>query len=138
MVGTESRKINLSELTGRYVGKSWQDYSCIKLMHDFYDDLGVDVPDQYAGIGLSDAIKKWRDHPRYAISRMISLFRHLGSASNTKDPDRYDLLVIRRMQEVFPGIYLGSSKFMTSTLQEGVVIGIIGNLNRPILARRLL
>ena len=63
MVGNDA-KINLSELTGKFVGKPWSMYSCIGLMHDFYTEIDIDVPDEYKGVKLEEAIDYWKKAPR--------------------------------------------------------------------------
>jgi len=133
----QNAKINLSELTGKFVGKPWEKFSCIGLMHDFYTDIGIDVPDNFGGIALDDAISEWRNAPARAISVMLSLFKTLGEKGNTKYPSVFDVLVIRRRGEIFPAIALPGGRFMTSTLGEGVIVGSIGEDLKVIMARRM-
>lgn len=130
--------MSLCVITSKYVGKPWGKYSCIGLMHDFYKDLGADVPDSYDGISVETAVDEWRKRPAAAITAMINLFKTLGRPSDRKSPRRYDLLVLRRRGEVFPGIYLIGGMFLTSTPAEGVVTWKIGKDVYPIMARSLL
>ena len=137
MVGNDA-KINLSELTGKFVGKPWSMYSCIGLMHDFYTEIDIDVPDEYKGVKLEEAIDYWKKAPREALLDMVGLFRTLGKDGNPKDLKQFDLLVLKRYRAIYPAIYLYGGRYITSTLKEGVAVGMLGADIKVLLVRSLI
>jgi len=131
----------LSEITGKYIGKSFTEMPCMHLMHGIYTDLSVDLPDSFGKLTIDNYQEYFRENPRLIQARMMQLIKSLGKPASVKSLKIYDLVVIMQpglRPVIFPAVYVGRKMIITSVIKEGVVVARLDSFNRPILARRLI
>lgn len=131
--------LSLSEITGKYIGKSYTEMPCMTLMHSIYTDLGFDVPDSFGKLTIDNYQEYFEENPKLIQARMLQLIKSLGRPVNVSKIKIYDLLVIMiPKQVIFPAMYVGRRMFITSSKNDGVVIAFLDKRNKPIMARRLI
>ena len=68
----------MAELTGDYVGKPFCECNCMQLLYDMYSDMGIDVPESFDGLNLSNYLIQWEIDKKSTIKKMIELFNTLS------------------------------------------------------------
>lgn len=134
--------INLSELTGKYVGKQFNEFSCMKLMHDFCHDIGFDMPGDFDGLTLDNYMEFWERDKKEAIKKLFLFFMTLGeNVFDFSKIKRFDLLIMEETngdkKNMYPALYMGGNICMTSNINSGVKMFHIGAIHKVVLARRI-
>jgi len=129
----------LSEITGKYIGKSFSEMPCMHLMHGIYADLGFDAPDSFGSLTLDNYQEYFRANPKLTQARMLQLIKSLGRPADIDRLKIFDLVVVMQPDRViFPAVYVGKKMIMSSFARHGVAVFHLGKFNRPIMARRLI
>ena len=129
----------LSEITGKYIGKSFIEMPCMHLMHSIYSDLGFEGPKSFGELTLDNYLEAFKENSRLTQARMLQLLKWLGQPVPLNRLKIYDLVVVMQPGRViFPGVYVGRRMVITSAIREGVAVTRLGGFNRPIMARRLI
>lgn len=133
--------INLSHLTARYIGRPFEESSCMGLLYDVYTDIGVKVPSQFGGLDLDSYFLAWEKDKRGTIAVMLDLFQTLGApVVDLSRLKRFDLLAVEETngdkKNIYPAIFTGNRMALTSNLTQGVRMFHIGQLHRVLMARR--
>lgn len=133
------KRISLSKITGKVLGKSFEEMPCHKLLDTVYNKmLQVGLPTQVGHLNLENGSDWFVHNPQRT---MMALMRHLASLGvrvPIKNVWLLDLVVTRQMGGlIFPGIYVGRNKILTSTHREGVVVAPLGRFNKPVIVRRV-
>jgi len=137
--------MNLSELTAKFVGRPYSQYSCMGLVHAFYSQLGVNLPNSYGYLTLNNFMGYYFKNPGKTQVEMIKVVNSLGEQSSAQYPKLLDLLIVaqnlRVRHVISPGllaaIYVGKGHAMTSFLKTGVSVFRLDKHNRAIASRRI-
>jgi len=133
----ELKKIPMSELTGKYIGKSYRQMPCLTLVHSVLTDLGAQVPDTYKHLSLENYLAFFTEQPEAAQNILLELLAEIGQPADLDRLKCYDLLAIKQPAgHIYPAINLKRNQALASTVNEGVCTVTLGQYNRPILARR--
>jgi hypothetical protein len=134
MVGQQT---SLAELTGRYVGKSFSECSCMELAYSWYTEIGVDVPFSFDGLTVDNYFPVWEKDRKAVINIMLELFSTLGEpVADFTRLQRHDLLAVQEKNNIYAAIYLENSMAITSNIAYGVRVFFLGKRHRVIAARR--
>lgn len=133
------KKIIPIELTKKYLGKSWEQCNCMELVRRVYIDLGVQLPEDHKGIRTANIPELIKTQPRFAQAMLVSACNMIGKRINKKEIQRYDLVLLWQnfSRILYPGIYLGNGKIMTSAIQQGVQVINNALINRIVAAWRV-
>ncbi len=55
---------SLSEITGKYIGRSFTDMPCMHLMHSIYADLGFEAPKSYGELTLDNYQQAFKENSK--------------------------------------------------------------------------
>jgi hypothetical protein len=138
------KKVSLSAITGRYVGKPYHKCSCLQLWDELSRELGADFPAEYEGIDLSNFMAFWEADPDTAIGKLFEFMDTIGTAvEDFSRVQTYDFLAVEQAcldgsRNVCVAVYLSAGKILISTEAVGVRVTFLGSRNRVIKARRLL
>ena len=135
-----------AEITGKYINKSFKEYSCMGFLYAFYTELGVFVPNSFEDLTLDNYASSYKKDPRETQIRMLKLIRSLGKPSKATLPHLADLLVIAQNTTrkgvikpgLFPAVYVGKGQAISSFIGAGVTTFELDKNQRPIVARRML
>jgi hypothetical protein len=128
------------KITKKYLGKPWERCNCMELIRRIYGDLGVKLPEEHKGFTTADIPLLLEERPGFTRALLVSACNLIGTRINADDRKRYDLVLIWQSQTktLFPGVYLGHSRVITSAIVGGVQIVQFGSVNRPVAAWRVL
>lgn len=130
--------MNLSETTGRWIGRDFKDHGCLDFCHSFLKDLGFNPPERVGDWGVDNYRELVDADIKKAQSVMLKLFLKIGNAAPAAYPTLADLLVVRQADGVyFPAVYVGAGKAIASFIKKGVAIFVIDAANQVVMARRL-
>jgi len=129
---------SLSQMTAKYVGRPFSSCSCMELAYNWYQDLGIEVPDQYKDLALNNFFAKWEQDKKGTINKMLELFKTLGRPADISNLCRHDLLAVNEKNNIYAAIALSASTAITSNISQGVRVFMLGELHRVVLARRLI
>jgi len=127
------------KITKRYLGKTFEQCNCMELIRRIYGDLGVRLPESHKGIKTSDIPALLHDRPKFAQAMLVSACNAIGKRIGIDQIKRYDLVLVHQKisKVLFPGVYLGSSKIITSATRDGVTAAKLSDINKPIAAWRI-
>jgi hypothetical protein len=136
----------LAEITARYVGKPFREYTCMGLLYSLYTNLGIDVPDHFENLTLDNYMDQFKKDPYGTQITLMRMIRSLGQRSKAPLPHLGDLLIVAQATTrkgvirpgFLPAMYVGRGQAIASFLLKGVTVFQLDPLNRPIVARRLL
>ena len=134
-----------AEITAKYIGKPFSEYSCMGFLHAIYSDLGVEVPDEWEGLTLDNYMDFFESNPLLIQSKLMRLCRKLGKDSRKDIPRIGDLLVVAQDKRkigiktpgLFPAIYGGKNTAIASFVRSGVCAFQLDANHRPVVARRM-
>lgn len=131
--------MNLSKITAKYIGRTFEDYGCIELIVSFMNDIGTPLPDEVNGITVENYNDLVEADIRAAHITMLKTFRKIGEPASAKYPAIGDLLVIfqRRHGGMFPAVSVGQGNAIASFIKKGVMVFKTDKWNFPIMARRI-
>ena len=129
---------NFGILTRKYIGAPFEDYNCLRFVHDFYTDAGIEVPDKYKEYSLETYMEHWEKDPEGMIKVMMELFKTIGEEADVKSLKKGDLIVVQYKTVKFPALYIGANKVLAASQKDGVQTYILGDVFVPIMARRLI
>ncbi len=133
--------MRLAQITGKYIGRSFSECNCLGLIHDMYENFGIEFPTDYghlhAGTNIGNYMDLFEADPKEAIRLMLELFKTLGQPIKTNRYKIGDLLAVRQPDGVvYPAVYVGFDQAISSFLETGVAVFRLDPANRVILARR--
>ena len=128
------------KITKRYLGKTWDNCNCMDLIRRIYGDLGAKLPEEHKGVTTADIPFLLESQPKKAQALLVSACNLIGARIAPDTLKRYDLVLIWQAQTktLFPGVYIGYDRIITSAIVGGVQIVQFGQVNRPIAAWRVL
>ena len=130
--------MNLSKITGKYVGQSFEKCNCMELVYNWFNEIGITLPDSYKGLNLQNHVEKWQKDRKSTGKIMLELFKTLGKKADVNKIKRHDLLAIQEKDNVFAAIAVGTNTAITSNINIGVRVFRIGQFKKVVLARRFL
>lgn len=132
--------MRLSTITQKYIGKPFEEMGCALFVYDFYQDLGVQLPTSIDGLNLGNYMEEFVKNKRHVQGILTKLVKSIGVKSSTEFPKIGDLLLVyqSRVKVMFPAVYVGRSSAITSFTETGVAIFKLNELNRAIMARKVL
>jgi len=130
--------MNLSKITGKYVGQSFEKCNCMELVYNWFSDLEIKLPDKYKDLDLYSYMDNWEKDKKGTIKTMLELFRTLGTEVNIKKIKKYDLLAVQEKGNIYAAIAIGVNTIITSHINKGVKVSKLGKYHKVILARRLI
>ena len=134
-MGTE---ISINKMTSKYVGKPFETCTCMNLAYNWYQDLGVSVPDSFGGLSLKNYFEAWKLDKKAVLNEMVKLFESLGTPVDLNDIQRHDLLAVSEAGNLYAAIALGNGMIITSHISVGVRVLKLGKIHQAVLARRLI
>lgn len=136
MVG---QKIKLADMTGKYVGKSFAECTCMRLAYGWYHDIGIDVPDSFGDLNIENYLAAWNADKKKTLASMVELFLTLGKpVEDLNALKKHDLLAVEEEGNLYAAISLGGKMAITSHYIEGVRVFFLGERHRVVLARRMI
>ena len=110
------------------------------LIRRIYGDLGAKLPEEHKGVTTADIPFLLESQPKKAQALLVSACNLIGARIAPDTLKRYDLVLIWQAQTktLFPGVYIGYDRIITSAIVGGVQIVQFGQVNRPIAAWRVL
>lgn len=138
-MGSVAAQISLSKITAALIGKPYEEVSCIGLLDRVYrEHLGIDVPQEWEGMTVGNFRERFEADRTKTICSMLRLIRSVGRGVSTRDPRIFDLLVLKA-NVLFPAVYIGGGKAMTSLIGGEVCVCLANGFGvRCLLARRLI
>jgi hypothetical protein len=132
--------MKLSTITQKYVGKTFEELNCAQFVNDFYTDAGVSLPTSFEGLTLKNYMREFIRNKRKVHGILTKLIKSMGVESSVEFPKIGDLLLIYqpRVKVMFPAVYVGKSSAITSFTETGVTVFKLSELNKAIVARRVL
>lgn len=129
---------SLTKMTGRYIGKSFEDCGCLQLVHSWYHNIGFDFPDKYKDLELNTYMLNWQEDRKGTIDKMMELFKTLGTKIDVNKIQRHDLLAVKEKGNIYAAVALATNTAITSHIVTGVKIFKLGKLHQVLIARRLI
>ncbi len=132
--------MKLSTITQKYVGKPFEEMGCAQFVYNFYKDLGIQLPTDFEGLNLRNYMAAFTKNKRRVHGILVRLVKSIGTKSSVEFPKIGDLLIVfqPRVKVMFPAVYVGKSSAMTSFTETGVTVFKLSELNKAIVARRIL
>jgi len=135
MVGN---KTGIAEMTAKYVGKPFSACSCMKLVKDWFDDLGFNIPESFEDMTLDNYMAAWKADRAATIEKMFRFFNTLGNpVEDFTSLSRHDLLAVEENENTYAAIYLGNNMIISGNLYQGIRVLYLGKINVVVMARRL-
>ena len=131
----------LAELTGKYIGKSFEEINCLEMAHNFYKEIGGDFPDKFKNYNLYNYIEYWELDRENAVETLNELWESLpGEDVSVDDIKQFDFLMMQDIQteNIYIAILIQNNMVMVSSLKEGVRMSFIGERHKVLKARRIL
>lgn len=130
--------ISMARLSGKYIGQPFIACSCMRMVHDWYTDLGVDMPTAFDDLDLTSYFEAWQADKKAVTKKMFGLFDTLGVAADPTDLVRHDLLIVREQDNFYAAIYMGDGLVMASHIDEGVKLIHLGRNHQVSVNRRMI
>lgn len=118
------------------MGLQFNECGCIQLIHSWYADLGIKLPDSFEGLTLSNYFEFWERDKKAAIAKMLYYFNSLGEESTILGC--HDLIAVKEKGNTYAAVYLGNGMAITSNINSGVRVFHLGRYHKVILIRRIL
>lgn len=132
-----TKKINLAELTAKYVGKPFSEYSCWELTRQFYSDLGIDFPKEFEEYTIENYFEKLHQNEQKGFNAFLRFMDTIGEPCI--DLKMYDMVAIQDINKnIYVGIYLHTNLVLVSNIHMGVRVSHLGEYNTVVKSRRLL
>lgn len=133
-------KFSLAKITGELIGKPWGEVGCIEVLHRVYNEyLGIEAPVRYRHLNLDNWRAHFEKNPDKTARHMLNFLKRRGRPADLDRLTWWDLVVCRQPDGgLFPGVYVGRGRVLTSTITEGVILAPLDDTNRPLFARRFL
>lgn len=113
-------------------------YDCMGLVYAYCRDMGKPIPDSFGEITLDNYAEFYASDKVMVEKVLCEYFTTIGRAVNVKSIIAGDLLVMEiRDAGLFPAIYCGNCKFMTSYSDGGVRVYEFSDKVWPRVARRV-
>ena len=124
-------------ITGKYVGR--RDISCAGLVHSVLYDIGTELPKSLGDLTLDNYMERFRQKPLETQSLFLRGIKSIGQYADPKHIRRWDVVVLFSMitKRAFPAVAISANKAMAVSESHGVEIIPMGNIWRPIVARRV-
>jgi len=128
---------NFGILTRKYIGAPFGEYNCLRFLHSFYTDAGIDVPNSFKKWNLDTYMAYWERDPESAIKDMIELFETIGEPADVEHLKKGDIVIVQYKSSKFPALYIGANKALAASKEDGVQTYLLGDVFVPVMARRL-
>ncbi len=132
--------MKLSTITQKYVGKPFEEMGCAQFVYNFYKDLGVTLPTSVDDLNLDNYMEHFAVNKRKVHGSLTKLIKSIGTKSSVEFPKIGDLLIVfqPRVKIMFPAVYVGKSSAITSFTETGVTVFKLSELNKVVIARKVL
>ena len=129
------RKLNLSEVVGRYIGMPYElggdgssGIDCLMLVNSVGRGFGVDIPDEFEGVTEENYVDLWTNFPKQAKHTLMSYVLSLGEKIDLPKLFPPDLVLFRDGDgELGVGIYVGQGKILAGFVDDKVDLVLRGN-----------
>lgn len=113
-------------------------YDCMGLVFAYCRDNDTPIPDEFHGITVGDYAELYEADKEKAKAELAAYYEIIGEAVNIPEILAGDLLLMEAKDgSLFPAIYCGNGKFMTSYSDAGVRVYEITEEVKPVAARRM-
>jgi cell wall-associated NlpC family hydrolase len=113
-------------------------YDCMGLVYAYCRDNDAPIPDEFHGITVNDYAELYQADKETAKTELTAYYQTIGEDVNIAEILAGDLLLMTtRDGSLFPAVYCGNGKYITSYIDVGVRVFEITNDVRPVAARRV-
>lgn len=113
-------------------------YDCMGLVYAYCRDMQKPIPDTFEDLTLDNYAEFYMANKEKVEKVLVDYFGTIGTEVNVKEIIAGDLLVMNTGGgTLFPAIYCGNNKFITSYIDVGVLVYEFTPQTFPVLARRM-